>query len=87
VDHRPDDRSEIASRFKALRKKACFSQAKLASLIVVSRQCISEIESGCVLPHESTWERFFDLEQRHEEGGAIQIRSDWSEALAELGLN
>ena len=87
VSRRPRDRTEIASRFRGLRKRAYFSQAKLARLIGVSRQSINEVESGRVLARESTWQRFFELEQRHEKGGAIQIRSDWTEILAELGMN
>jgi len=86
ADQRPKDRSEIASRFIKFRKDNFFSQARLARLISISRQTVSEIENSRVLVRQTTWERFFDLEKRHKEGAKIQIRSDWNKALAELSL-
>ena len=34
-------------------------------LIGLSRKCICQIESGSVMPHCRTWNRFADLEERH----------------------
>ena len=67
MDSRPWERSEIAERFKALRRKAILSQSHLGRIIRISRQTISEIENVHVMPHPSTWNRFCELEARHNQ--------------------
>ena len=67
MDTRPWEKSEIAKRFKALRRKARISQSLLGELIGTCRQTISEIENRRVIPHQSTWDSFCDLEVRHNQ--------------------
>jgi DNA-binding XRE family transcriptional regulator len=42
-------------------------QSHLAEIIRISRQSISEIENAHVMPHSSTWNRFCDLEAKHNQ--------------------
>lgn len=58
-------KSEIAVRFKALRKRTLLTQARLGELVGIGRQAVSEIERGKANPHYSTVQRFADLEMRH----------------------
>ena len=67
MDTRPDQKSTVARRFKALRSKAHVSQSLLAGLIGICRQSVSEIENQRVMPHPSTWARFSELEARHKQ--------------------
>jgi DNA-binding XRE family transcriptional regulator len=62
---RPDDRTEIARRFKRLRRRSLLTQRWLAGLIGICRQAVSEIENKRTLPHYATWERFAALEAKH----------------------
>lgn len=62
---RPADKAEIARRFKALRREADFTQRRLAGVIGICRQTISEIEHQHVMPHCATWRRFAALEEKH----------------------
>jgi DNA-binding XRE family transcriptional regulator len=62
---RPDDKTEVARRFKALRRRAFLTQRWLAEYIGVSRQAVSEIENKRALPHFSTWDSFAALEAKH----------------------
>jgi hypothetical protein len=39
----------------------------LGSIMGVCRQSICEIENAHVMPHPSTWERFVDLETKHNQ--------------------
>ena len=67
MDKRPWKKSEIAQRFRALREKALLTQKRLGEIIKVCRQSICEIESGQVMPHPATWDRFCDLEWKHNQ--------------------
>jgi DNA-binding XRE family transcriptional regulator len=63
---RPDDRAEIARRFKALRRRSLLTQRYLAGLIGVCRQAVSDIERQQVMPHRTTWDQFAALEAKHK---------------------
>jgi DNA-binding XRE family transcriptional regulator len=62
---RPDDKAEIARRFKAVRRRAFLTQRQLTGLIGICRQAVSEIENKRTSPHFSTWDRFAALEAKH----------------------
>ena len=64
MDKRPVIRSEIAERFRALRRKEHLSQRTLGERIGICRQSVSEIENALVKPHLRTWRRFCELEER-----------------------
>ena len=72
---RPGDRAEIAARFQNLRCRGPhrLTQARLAGLIGICRQSVSEIENARVMPHASTWIRFLDLERKYREGAEMMI--------------
>jgi DNA-binding XRE family transcriptional regulator len=63
----PDHKFVVARRFKALRRKAHLSQSLLAEIINICRQSVSEIENRRVMPHQTTWDRFCDLEGKHKQ--------------------
>ena len=63
---RPDYKAQIARRFKALRRRSFLTQRRLAGLIGICRQAVSEIENRRTLPHSGTWERFAALETKHK---------------------
>jgi len=65
ADTRPWTRQEIASRFRALRRKALFTQSRLADLIGICRQAVNKIENARAMPHPTTWYRFCQLETKH----------------------
>jgi DNA-binding XRE family transcriptional regulator len=67
MDARPWGRSEIADRFKALRRKALLTQKYLGSLIGVDRKTINRIENLRTLPWPRTWRNFTELESRHKQ--------------------
>ena len=67
MELRPDDRIEIGERFRGLRGKAFMTQSRLAGILNVCRQSISEIENGRVFLRCATWERFRDLESKHNQ--------------------
>jgi DNA-binding XRE family transcriptional regulator len=64
---RPQDKAEIARRFRALRRRARLTQRCLAELIGVCRQAVSEIENKKTLPHYTTWDRFAAREAKQKE--------------------
>jgi DNA-binding XRE family transcriptional regulator len=77
---RPDEKAEIVNRFKNLRKNSSMTQLQLAEIIGICRQAVSEIERRHVVPHLSTWNRFADLEARHEEARQLSgclLRPFW----------
>ena len=76
---RPDKKFLIARRFKALRKKAPIplTQKTLGRIIGVCRQSICEIERGRVMLHQSTWERFLDLETKHRQARKVSQIVHW----------
>jgi DNA-binding XRE family transcriptional regulator len=76
MDTRPWKKSEIAERFKALRRKAPLTQKRLGEIINLCPQSISEIENCRVMPHETTWERFRELEWKHNRP-AIVMPTVW----------
>lgn len=67
MDTRPWEKSEIAKRFRTLRVKTQLFQSELAGLIGVCRQSISKIENGHTMPRLSTWDRFCDVEAKHNQ--------------------
>ena len=84
---RPFEKSEIAWRFKALRRRARLTQASLGDSLGVCRQSICEIETERVWPHEGTWQRFFALERQFEEAAQRNHSMDWLRELrGELSL-
>jgi DNA-binding XRE family transcriptional regulator len=70
TDSRPD-KTEVAARFRALRRKALLTQLRLADLIGVGRQAVSKIENARAKPHPTTWDRFSRLEKKHNQQRAI----------------
>ena len=68
---RPDDRGEIGGRFRKLRCLSHLTQRQLAELVGICRQSVSEIERHHVMLRRSTWNRFVDLETRHEEARRV----------------
>ena len=68
---RPDDKAEIARRFRKLRRRSLLAQRDLAELIGICRPAVSDIERRQVMPHLSTWNRFADLEAHHEEARRV----------------
>lgn len=77
MELRPDDKVVIAKRFRRLRRKSLLTQKLLASLIGVCRQSVSEIENRRVLPHDRTWERFRNLETKHNEARSVHLPVHW----------
>jgi len=67
MEFRPDHKFVVARRFKSLRRKAHLSQSVLGWLIDICRQSVNEIENRRVMPHQSTWDRFCDLEGKHKQ--------------------
>lgn len=62
---RPDDKGEIAARFKELRNQASMTQLRLSRILGICRQAVSDIENKRTLPHYGTWGRFACLEAKH----------------------
>jgi DNA-binding XRE family transcriptional regulator len=71
MEFRPRNNSEIAKRFRAVRKIGCMTQGQLAGLLGLSRQAVNEIENCRVMPHYSTRDKFDALERRHERARAL----------------
>jgi DNA-binding XRE family transcriptional regulator len=59
---RPDDKAEIARRFRKLRRGALMTQLRLGQVIGIGRQAVSSIENKRTLPRDRTWVRFAILE-------------------------
>jgi DNA-binding XRE family transcriptional regulator len=75
---RPDDKADVALRFKALRRQASFSQRYLAGLIGVCRQAVSDIENMRTMPRYTTWGLFVVLEAKHlAEAGRTVPTGPW----------
>ena len=74
MDTKPERLDESAARFKAYRRKTHISQRELSEQIGVCRQTVSEIECGVVVPHESTWSRFSQLEGWLERPPILHVR-------------
>jgi DNA-binding XRE family transcriptional regulator len=66
TDTRPP-KSEVADRFRRLRRKSLFTQKRLAGLIGIGRQALNKIENQRAMPHESTWNAFRGLESKHNQ--------------------
>lgn len=64
-DTRPSEKVETARRFRALREKTGFTQAKMARLIFISRKAVNYVERARTMPHPDTWARFAMLEWKH----------------------
>ncbi len=60
-----DKRLESTARFRALRRHADLTQFRLAGIIGICRQAVSDIENKRTLPHYETWGRFAVLEAKH----------------------
>ncbi len=71
MEIRPDQKSSIATRFKALRRKSLLSQSRLAFALGVCRQSVNEIENRRVLARYETWVSFCALEARHNQARAV----------------
>jgi DNA-binding XRE family transcriptional regulator len=67
ADTRPLKKSETAQHFKSLRRKALLTQKRLGEIIKVCRQSVNEIERGHVMAHPTTWNRFCELEEKHNQ--------------------
>jgi len=67
MEFRPDHKFVVARRFKALRLKASISQSLLGEIIGICRQSVNEIENRRVMPHSSTWRKFWEFESRHNQ--------------------
>jgi DNA-binding XRE family transcriptional regulator len=63
----PDPKSDVAIRFKTLRRKACLTQADLGHYIGVCRQTVNEIENCRVMANSMTLDSFCDLEAKHNQ--------------------
>ncbi len=83
ADTRPWERSEIADRFKALRKKALLTQKRLGRLIGADRKTVCRIENLHNIPGPRTWRRFEELETKHNQP-QIGSSMDWLRELKEL---
>jgi len=64
-EERKAEIAEIARRFKRLRRRSLLTQRRLARLIGICRQAVSDIERQRVMPHFSTCDRFAALEAKH----------------------
>jgi DNA-binding XRE family transcriptional regulator len=73
---RPDDKAEIARRFKELRNHASMTQLRLSEILGICWQAVSDIENKRTLPHFSTWARFASLEMRYTQS-RIELTSHW----------
>ena len=76
MDTRPWKKREIASRFRALRRKALFTQRRLGEIIGICRQSVNEIERRHVKPHEGTWDEFCELEAKYNRPSVI-LPTNW----------
>lgn len=80
TDTRPWERSEIADRFKALRKKVRLSQCELGKFLHIDRKSVCRIERSRTVPGPRTWKRFEEFEAGHDEG-RIELPADWLREL------
>jgi DNA-binding XRE family transcriptional regulator len=71
MEIRPREKLDIAKRFRAFRRKSLMSQAQLGRVMEICRQAVNKIENGRVTPHYTTWDKFFNLEVRHEQARAL----------------
>ena len=55
---KPQNKSAIAERFIAWRRRLGFSQSRLGKMIGICRQSVSKIENEHVLARDSTWHQF-----------------------------
>ena len=56
------------------------TQLQLAEIIGICRQAVSDVECCRVIPHISTWNRFAEVETRHEEARQLSgclLRPFW----------
>jgi DNA-binding XRE family transcriptional regulator len=83
VSTRPWEKTEIADRFKALRRKARLTQRYLGRLIGVDRKTVNRIENQRSKPQQKTWDEFCELEATHNEPD-IMYSKDWLRELREL---
>ena len=74
---RPDDRRVVSRRFRSFRRRALLTQAHLAAILELCRQAVNTIESGRVLPHLETWNKFCFLELRHRAGRQVRSPARW----------
>jgi DNA-binding XRE family transcriptional regulator len=76
IDERPALRTEIAERFKALRRDAFLTQEAMAAAVGLCQQTISEIENCHVMIWPSTWRKFAVMERLFRQG-RIDPYADW----------
>jgi DNA-binding XRE family transcriptional regulator len=64
MDTRPWEKSEIAARFRSLRRESLLTQKRLAGFIGIGRQALNKIENQHSMPHQTTWDAFRSLEAK-----------------------
>jgi hypothetical protein len=77
MELRPEQRSEIATRFRELRRVACMTQSQLGEIIGLSRQSVSEIENCRVTLHLSSWKRFRTREAKQQQWPSLRDLREW----------
>jgi DNA-binding XRE family transcriptional regulator len=77
IDARPEQKADIARRFKRLRDRAMFTQADLARLIGVCRSTVNRIERRRVMLRIKSWRRFVEFEAKHR-NPAVRMPTYWS---------
>jgi DNA-binding XRE family transcriptional regulator len=82
---KPQNRSAIAERFIALRRRLGFSQSRLGKMIGICRQSVSKIENEHVLARDSTWHQFCEYAEIRQlsERMAGLPESYWRDCLTE----
>lgn len=73
MEFRSNERLAVAERFRALRRKALLTQARLGLNIGICRQTVSEIESQRVRLHSSTWEDFVRFELKYSDASKVEL--------------
>jgi DNA-binding XRE family transcriptional regulator len=63
---KPQNKSAIAERFIAWRRRLGFSQSRLGKMIGICRQSVSKIENEHVLARDSTWHQFCEYAEIHQ---------------------
>jgi len=81
---KPQNRSAIAERFFAVRRKERLSQSQLGEYIGLCRQSVNEVEKCRVTPHDSTWNRFCGYEREARQPGIAHLpKNYWRDCLIE----
>jgi predicted transcriptional regulator len=78
TDTRPLFRSEVAERFRNLRRDAFLTQRMLADVVGLYQPTISRIETCRVMLWPSTWRKFPLVEDKFQQG-LIDPHQDWTD--------